>query len=50
MHIYNSVVLYGSDTWPLKPRKEHRVCVFKNMVLKKIYGLDRINWRMEKTA
>jgi len=50
MHIYNSVVLHGCDTWPLTPRKEHRVCVFDNMVLRQISGFDRMNWRMEKTA
>jgi hypothetical protein len=50
MHIYIYVVSYGRDMWPLTLRKEHRVCVFDNRVLKKISGLDTINWRMEKTA
>jgi hypothetical protein len=45
--IYNTiilpVVLYGCETWPLTLREEHtsRLRVFKNRVLKKIFGPKR---------
>jgi hypothetical protein len=32
------VVLYGRKTWSLTLRKEHRLGVFKNRVLKRIFG------------
>jgi hypothetical protein len=35
------VVLYGCETWPLTPREEHRLRVFENKVLKRIFGLKR---------
>jgi hypothetical protein len=35
------VVLYGCETWYLALRKEHRLRVFENRVLRRIYGLKR---------
>ena len=32
------VVLYGSETWSLTLREEHRLRVFENKVLRKIFG------------
>jgi hypothetical protein len=35
------VVLYGCETWSLILRDEHRLMVFENRVLKKIFGPKR---------
>jgi hypothetical protein len=35
------VVLYGCKTWSLTLREEHRLRVFENKVLRKIFGLKR---------
>jgi hypothetical protein len=35
------VVLYGCETWSLIIREEHRLRVFKNRVLRKIFGPKR---------
>jgi hypothetical protein len=35
------VVLYGSETWSLTLREEHRLRVFENRVLRKIFGPKR---------
>jgi hypothetical protein len=35
------VVLYGCETWSLILRKEHRLRVFENRVLKRIFGPKR---------
>jgi hypothetical protein len=35
------VVLYGRETWSLTLREEHRLRVFENMVLRKIFGPKR---------
>jgi hypothetical protein len=35
------VVLYGCDTWSLKLREEHRLRVFENRVLRRIFGTKR---------
>jgi hypothetical protein len=35
------VVLYGSETWSLTLREEHRLRVFKNRVLRRIFGLKK---------
>jgi hypothetical protein len=35
------VVLYGYETWPLRLREEHRLRVFENRVLRKIFGPKR---------
>ncbi|KAJ4429867.1 hypothetical protein ANN_22071 [Periplaneta americana] len=45
VRIYNTVilpvVLYGSETWILTLREEHRLRVFENKVLRKIFGAKR---------
>jgi hypothetical protein len=38
------VVLYGCETWSLKLREEHRLRVFENRVLGRIFGPKR-DWR-----
>jgi hypothetical protein len=44
-----SVVLYGCDTWSLTLREEHRLRVFENRVLRRIFGPKRdevtVEWR-----
>jgi hypothetical protein len=35
------VVLYGCETWSLTLREEHRLKVFENRVLRRIFGLKR---------
>ena len=35
------VVLYGCETWSLALREEHRLRVFENKVLRKIFGAKR---------
>jgi hypothetical protein len=35
------VVLYGCETWSLNLREEHRLRVFENRVLRRIFGLKR---------
>jgi hypothetical protein len=37
--IMSPVVLYGCGTWSFTLRKEYRLRVFENMVLRKIFGL-----------
>jgi hypothetical protein len=46
------VFLYGCKTWSLILRKEHRLRVFENRVLWKIFGpkRDEVEGRMEKIA
>jgi hypothetical protein len=43
--IYKTVilpaVLYGCETWPLTLRQEHRLRVFENRVLRRIFGPKR---------
>jgi hypothetical protein len=34
-------VLYGCETWSLALREEHRLRVFQNRVLRRIFGLKR---------
>jgi hypothetical protein len=34
-------VLYGCETWPLMLREEHRLRVFENRVLRRIFGPKR---------
>jgi hypothetical protein len=44
------VVLYGCETWSLTLKEEHRLRVFENRVLRRIFGLKRDEeTRMEKT-
>jgi hypothetical protein len=35
------VVLYGCESWSLTLREEHRLRVFENRVLRRIFGLKR---------
>jgi hypothetical protein len=35
------VILYGCKTWSLKLREEHRLRVFENRVLRRIFGPKR---------
>jgi hypothetical protein len=35
------MVLYGCETWSLTLREEHRLRVFKNRVLRRIFGPKR---------
>jgi hypothetical protein len=35
------VVLYGCETWSLTSKEEHRLRVFENRVLRKIFGPKR---------
>ena len=35
------VVLYGCETWSLTLREEHRLSVFENKVLRKIFGANK---------
>jgi hypothetical protein len=35
------VVLYGCETWSVTLREEHRLRVFENRVLRRIFGLRR---------
>jgi hypothetical protein len=43
--IYSSVVLpvvfYGCETWSLVLREEHRLRIFKNVVLRRVFGSER---------
>jgi hypothetical protein len=35
------VVLYGRETWFLTLREEHRLRVFKNRILREVFGPER---------
>jgi hypothetical protein len=52
--IISPLVLYGCETWSLTLREEHRLRVFENRVLRRIFGPKRDEvtgeWRMEKIA
>jgi hypothetical protein len=45
IRIYKTIimpgVLYGCETWPLTLREEHRLRVFENRVLRRIFGTKR---------
>jgi hypothetical protein len=43
-------VLNGYETWSLTIKKEHRLRVFENRVLRRIFGPKRDELRLEKTA
>ena len=47
-----SVVLYGCETWWLTLREEHRMRVFQNRVLRRIFGAkkDEVTRGIEKTT
>jgi hypothetical protein len=40
-------VLYGFETWSLTLREEHRLGVFENRVLRRIFGSKRNEMREE---
>jgi hypothetical protein len=40
-YIILPVVLYGCETWSLTLKKEHRLRVFENRVLRRIFGTKR---------
>jgi hypothetical protein len=44
------VVLYGCETWSLTLREEHRLRVFENRVLRRIFGpkRDEVTWGWRK--
>jgi hypothetical protein len=43
IQIYNfTVVLYGCETWYLTLREEHRLRVFENRVLRRLFGPKKI--------
>jgi hypothetical protein len=44
------VVLYGCETWSLTVREEHKLGVFENRVLRRIFGLkkDEVTGRWRK--
>jgi hypothetical protein len=46
------VVLYGCETWSLTVREEHKLRVFENRVLRRIFGpkWNEVVGRVEKTA
>jgi hypothetical protein len=50
IYIYNAVVLYGCETWSLTVREEHKLRVFENRVLRRIFAPKRDGvtggWRM----
>jgi hypothetical protein len=42
--IYKTIilpVLYGCETWSLTSREEHRLRVFENRLLRRIFGPER---------
>jgi hypothetical protein len=45
MRIYKTiilpVILYGCETWSLTLREEHRLGVFENKVLRRLFGPKR---------
>jgi hypothetical protein len=45
IRIYKTIIypaiLYGCETWSLTLREEHRLRVFENRVLRRIFGLKR---------
>jgi hypothetical protein len=41
IYIYIYVVLYGCETWSVTLREEHRLRMFENRVLRRIFGSKR---------
>jgi hypothetical protein len=41
-----SIVLYGYEAWSLTMREQHRLCIFKNRVLRRVFGprTDKVTW------
>jgi hypothetical protein len=54
MRIYRAIilplVLYGYETWSLTIRVEHRLRMFENKVLRRLFGRKRDDGRVEETA
>jgi hypothetical protein len=44
------VVLYGCETWSLTLRVEHRLRVFENRVLRRIFGPKRADGKVEENS
>jgi hypothetical protein len=44
------VVLYGCEIWFLILREEHRLMMFENRVLRRMFGLKRDEVRFEETG
>jgi hypothetical protein len=40
-----SIVLNGCETWSLTPKEEHRLRVFENRVLRRIFQQKREKWQ-----
>jgi hypothetical protein len=47
MHLILPVVLYGCETWSLTVREEHKLRVFENRVLRRIFGPKRVEVKGE---
>ena len=47
---FSAPVLYGCETWSLTLREEHRLRVFENRVLRRIFGpkRDGVSGELEK--
>jgi hypothetical protein len=41
MYVFMPVVLYECETWSLIVREEHKLRVFKNRMLRRIFGPKR---------
>jgi hypothetical protein len=41
LKVFLTFVLYGCETWPFTLREEHRLRVFENRVLRRIFGPKR---------
>jgi hypothetical protein len=39
------VALYGFETWSPKLKEEHRLMIFENRVLRRIFGPKRMKWQ-----
>jgi len=42
------LVLYGCETWSLMLRKKHRIEMFQNRILRKMFGSKRDEVRKER--
>ena len=49
-NIIVAIVLYGCETWSLILREEHRLRVFENRVLRRVFGSkrDEVTWKWRK--
>jgi hypothetical protein len=41
VYLICSIVLYGCETWTLTIREEHRLNIFENRALRRIFGTKR---------